>query len=147
MKNAIHHVWQLDHPVERVWHYLTDSKLLAIWLMENDFLPVMGHTFQFRTKAKPTFNFDGIIYCQVLEVIPLKKLSYSWRGGSGKGSVTLDSIVTWTLKPNGHGTELILEHTGFRGLKNFAAYFFMNIGWKKKIKKRFTALLIENHTL
>jgi len=147
MKNAIFQVLQLEHPVERVWHYLTDSELLAIWLMENDFKPLVGHTFQFRTKAKPKFNFDGNIYCQVLEVIPFKKLSYTWRGGAGNGSVTLDSVVTWTLKPSGGGTELILEHKGFRGLKNFAAYFFMNIGWRKKIRKRLISLLIENNTL
>ena len=147
MKHAIHQVWQLEHPVERVWHYLTDSELLTIWLMENDFRPFVGHTFKFRTKAKPKFNFDGNIYCQVLEVDPFKKLSYTWRGGPGNGSVTLDSVVTWTLKPHNQGTELILEHTGFHGLKNFATYFFMNIGWRKKIRKRLIGLLTENNTL
>lgn len=143
MKNEIHQVWQLDHPVERVWHYLTDPKLLAMWLMENDFQPIVGHRFQFRTKAKPKFNFDGNIYCEVLEIIPLQKLSYSWRGGPGNGKSTLDSVVTWTLTPHHNGTELVLVHRGFRGLRNFAAYLFMNIGWKKKIRKRLITALTE----
>ena len=46
------------HPVDRVWAALTSSEALAAWLMPNDFQPVVGHRFTFRTK--PAAGFDGI---------------------------------------------------------------------------------------
>jgi uncharacterized protein YndB with AHSA1/START domain len=52
------------HPVERVWAALTSSDALAVWLMPNDFKPVVGHRFTFRTKPAP--GFDGIVHCEVL---------------------------------------------------------------------------------
>lgn len=141
MEKDIKHNWFLEHPADKVWEYLTDPELLSQWLMENNFKPIVGHRFQFHTKPVIKFGFDGNVYCEVLEVIPLKKLSYSWKGGPEKGKITLDSIVTWTLTPKSKGTELLLEHKGFKGLKNFMGYFFMNMGWKKKILKRLQTLL------
>lgn len=141
MEKDIKHSWFLEHSTETVWEYLTNSALIAEWLMENNFKPIVGHQFQFHTKPVIKFGFDGNVYCEVLEVLPMKKLSYSWKGGPGNGKITLDSVVTWTLTPKNKGTELILEHTGFKGLKNFMGYFFMNMGWKKKIWNRLNALL------
>lgn len=143
MEKDIKHTWFLEHPVDRVWEYLTNPGLLSQWLMENNFKPIVGHRFQFHTKPVIKFGFDGNVYCEVLEVIPLKKLSYSWKGGPRKGKITLDSVVTWTLTPTTNGTELVLEHKGFKGLKNFTGYFFMNMGWKKKILKRLQTLINE----
>jgi uncharacterized protein YndB with AHSA1/START domain len=131
MKRDIKHCWHFAHPPELVWDYLTKSELLAHWLMENDFQLVVGHKFQFKTKPKIKLGFDGNVYCQVLEVIPLKRLSYSWKSGLSKDKPTLDSVVTWTLTKTDTGTELILEHKGFNGMKNFLAYIFMNLGWLK----------------
>jgi len=139
MKYDIRQTWHFDHPVERVWEFLTVPELLSQWLMENDISPEVGHQFMFSTKPRP--GFDGNIFCEVLEVIPLKKLSYSWKGGPKKGKISLDSIVTWTLNPTEKGTELLLEHTGFRGMKNLMAYLSMNMGWGTKIKARLSQLL------
>jgi uncharacterized protein YndB with AHSA1/START domain len=139
MKKDIKHTWLLEHSPELVWKYLTDAKLLSEWLMENDIQPVVGHKFQFRTKPVP--GFDGNVYCEVLEIIPTKKLSYSWKGGPRKGTITLDSVVTWTLVKRGACTELTIEHTGFEGLKNFVGYLFMNSGWRKIIRHRLPKLL------
>jgi len=141
MKKDIKHSWFLTHSIERVWEYLTDSEQLSIWLMKNDFKPIIGHKFQFWTKPVINFGFDGNVYCEVLEIVPLKKLSYSWKGGPGKGKITLDSIVIWTLVSKDGGTELTIEHKGFEGMKNFIGYFFMNSGWKSVIKKRLNEFL------
>lgn len=135
MKREISHTWFFPHPPETVWEYLTTSELLAQWLMENDFQPVVGHKFQFYTKPKINLGFDGRVYCEVLEVTPYKRLSYSWRGGAGTEKVRLDSIVVWTLSPKDNGTELLLEHKGFTGMKNFLAYLIMNQGWLKIAKR------------
>lgn len=137
MQKDIKQVWFLEHPVEKVWERLTDAKQLSQWLMQNNFKPVVGHKFQFHAKPALKMGFDGNIYCEVLEIVPFKKISYSWKGGPGKGKITLDSTVVWTLTKKANGTELTIEHTGFKGLKNFVGYFFMNAGWKTTIRKRF----------
>lgn len=99
MIKTIKHTWQFSHSPATVWEYLTNPALLSQWLMENDFKAVVGHRFQFKSTPKVKIGFDGIIYCEVLEVVPYERLSYSWKGGPGNGKITLDSIVTWTLVP------------------------------------------------
>lgn len=134
MENNIVHRHFFQHSPEAVWEFLTDPELLGQWLMKNDFRPVAGHRFQFHTKSRP--GFDGTVYCEVLEVKPFEKLSYSWKGGPGKGRITLDSVVTWTLTSQAGGTELLLEHTGFKGFRMYISYLVMNKGWSLIVKKR-----------
>lgn len=132
---SIHHRYFFPHPPETVWQYLTRADLMAQWLMENNFEPVIGHQFQFRTKPLPILNLDGIFHCQVLEMIPLKKLSYSWKGGPGPGSFTLDTLVVWALQPQQGGTLLTLEHSGFKEIENLDIYTGMTKGWLQNIEK------------
>lgn len=134
MQRTIKHQFTFPQPPKVVWEYLTDSELLAQWLMPNDFQPIVGHKFQFRSKPMPKFGFDGIVHCEVLEILDYKKLVYSWKGGS------LDSIVVWTLIPTDNGTVLTLEHKGFKGFKNLLPYIIMNRGWLKIGKKLFKQL-------
>lgn len=135
MKNNIKHTWHFNHPQQLVWDYLTNPELLSQWLMESDFQPIVGHQFMFNTKPKVKVGFDGLIYCEVLKVEPITSLSYTWKGGPGKGKITLDSVVTWTLTPKNGGTELLLEHTGFVGFKNLLPYLIMNKGWGKILSR------------
>lgn len=135
MDRTIRHSYFYPHPVETVWEFLTNSELLAQWLMKNDFKPIVGHKFSFHAAPRIKIGFDGNVYCEVLELVPNKKLSYSWRGGPGKGKITLDSVVTWTLRPVDGGTELRLEHSGFRGLRNFVPYLVMGKGWQRILKR------------
>src|SRR5215510_7634038 len=97
MTDHIHHKVFFSHSPEDVWEYLTKPDLIAQWLMENDFQPIIGFDFQFRTRPMPNLDFDGIVYCKVVEIVPYKKLSYSWKGGPGNGRITLESLVAWTL--------------------------------------------------
>lgn len=143
MKRDIRIKWFLPHPPENVWFFLTDKKMISQWLMENNFEPIVGHRFNFHTKPLPKMNFDGIVYCEVLEVVPAKKLVYTWRGGPAPGVVTLDTVVTWTLQAKNNGTELLLEQTGFNGFGNYVASIFMGTGWKKKILRRLESLLTD----
>ena len=67
-----------------------------------------------------------IIYCEVLEVKPFTKLSYSWQTNSAKDNKPFNSKVVWTLVPKENGTELQLVHNGFTALEDYIAH---NNGW------------------
>lgn len=140
MQKEIKHQFTFSQSPEVVWEYLTKPELLAQWLMPNDFKPIVGYKFQLSAKPKLKFDFDGKIYCEVLEIVPYKRLVYSWKGGLSKESPSLDSIVIWTLTPNDNGTILTLEHKGFKGMKNYLAYIIMNKGWVKIGKRLFKQL-------
>lgn len=109
------------HSPEKVWRALTDSSLLAQWLLKNDFSPSVGQTFQFR--ADPVPNWNGVIDCKVLVVEPLKQLSYTW------SSMGLESVVLFTLAQGEGGTHLRMEQSGFRADQEHA-YKGANYGWQ-----------------
>ena len=123
----------VPQPPEKVWKALTTAELVGQWLMPNDFEPVVGKRFTFKTR--PIGDWDGVVQCEVLEIVPHRRLVYSWKGGSDSNNSDsnygskLDSVVTWTLQPEGRGTRLRLVHTGFRSPQNDFAYDAMSSGW------------------
>jgi uncharacterized protein YndB with AHSA1/START domain len=145
MKRIIKHQFFFPHPAETVWEYLTKPELMEQWLMKNDFQPVVGFDFQFRTGAIPNLDFDGIFYCKVLEIIPFKKLSYSWTSGPGGGEITLDSVVVWKLETRDKGTELFLEHSGFAREENLNFFNGLNHGWVEKLQNIANLLKAAQH--
>lgn len=110
------------HTPEKLWRALTETPLIAQWLLKNDFAPTVGHKFQFRSEPMP--QWDGVIDCEVLVVDPLKQLSYSWN------ALGLESVVLFTLAPTQGGTHLRMEHSGFRPDQQ-TAYQGANYGWQK----------------
>ena len=122
-----------DHPPERVWRVLATREGMAAWLMDNDFEPVANLEFSFRAPAKGTW--DGVISCRVLVVDPPRRLSYTWSGLWG------DSTVHWTLTPAGNGTDVLLEHSGFKGVQGILLSFMLASGWKRKLRLSVPALL------
>ena len=120
----------LPHAPEMVWKALTTAELIGRWLMPNDFVPEVGRRFTFRTK--PMGNWDGVVHCEVIEVVPQRRLVYSWKGGSRDNATyghTLDTVVTWTLTPVAGGTQLRMVHAGFRSPDNDFAFDAMSPGW------------------
>ena len=99
------------------------------------FEPVEGKRFTFQTT--PAGAWDGIIHCQVLEVMPNKRLVYAWKGGDegnvGYGS-RLETVVTWTLARVDNGTRVRLVHSGFVLPKNDTAFKSMSEGWTKVVR-------------
>lgn len=110
-------------PRERVWRAITSAEALGRWLMPNDFEPKAGHKFNFRTKPAP--GFDGIVHCEVLEIVEPHKLSISWKGGP------VDTVVGFTLEPSANGTKLLFEQRGFDGLRAIMVSYILGSGWKK----------------
>lgn len=111
----------LPHALDKVWRALTESDLLAVWLLQNDFAAVPGRSFTLRAPAQP--GWDGLVAGEVLEVEPKRRLSYSWKVGA------MDTVVSFTLTPTEGGVHLRLEHSGFkeheRANQGGAAY-----GWR-----------------
>lgn len=134
MQKEIKNEWVYEQSPNEVWEYLTQPELIALWLMPNNFKPMPGHEFEFRTKPIPGLDLDGIFYCKVLEIIPFQKLTYSWKGGSGNGVFTLDTVVEWSLEKYGNGTKLFLKQWGFKEA-NLAIFTAMTDGWQKNIQK------------
>jgi uncharacterized protein YndB with AHSA1/START domain len=115
---------EMPHPAEKIWRALTQGPLIEEWLMKNDFQPVVGHAFNFRSTPVPGWN--GIIDSQVLLIEPNSRLSYSW------STMGMNSVVTWTLTPTRAGTHVRMEQTGFRSEQD-AAYKGATYGWTKFI--------------
>jgi len=120
MEKEIKQTWFFRQPPPEVWDYLTKPELLAQWLMETDFQPIVGHKF--------TFTCNAVHYCEVLEVTPFKRLVYSWQATSRRTGQPFISKVVWTLVPKGKGTELHLIHNGFIALEDALAH---EQGWIK----------------
>ena len=110
---------------EQVWVALTDSAAIADWLMPNDFEARVGHCFTMKTKPAP--GFDGIVRCKVIEVDPPRSLAYSWKGGG------IDTIVRYALAAEGGNTRLVMEQSGFTGLRGFMVSRILGGGWKRII--------------
>lgn len=106
MKPDVSLDFQYTSSIEKVWNALIDSDMLAQWIWDNNFKPVVGYKFQF--KAEPSEWWDGIVDGEVLEVEEPHKLSYTWISA---GETT---TVTWTLSSEADGTtKLHLDQTGF----------------------------------
>jgi uncharacterized protein YndB with AHSA1/START domain len=126
-----------SHAPETIWKALTTSELMGRWIQmaPTGFEPVKGK--QFTLQTTPAGAWDGVIHCQVLEVIPNELLAYAWKGGHesnvGYGS-RLDTVVTFTLSRVAQGTRVRLVHAGFVLSKNEATFKNLSEGWKKVVR-------------
>jgi uncharacterized protein YndB with AHSA1/START domain len=89
----------LNHAPAVVWKALTDPAEHAKWWAAGDIRAEVGHRFTLDMGAW------GARQCEILEVEPEKLLRYTFAEGD------LDSILTWRLEPEGHGTRLFLAHS------------------------------------
>ncbi len=95
-----------DAPVELVWQAISDNSQMKQWYFDIEaFKPEVGFEFQFYGGSEEKRYLH---LCKVTEVIPLKKLAYSWSYKDYPGY----SVVTFELFAEGKGTRLKLTHTG-----------------------------------
>jgi uncharacterized protein YndB with AHSA1/START domain len=116
----------MPHPPEKIWRALTQAPLIEEWLMKNDFQPVVGHKFNFR--SKPIAGWNGVADCEVLIVEPPRRLAWQQNASGEQAANGLHSVVTWTLTPIDGGTHVRMEHSGFEA-KDEAGYRVMSGGW------------------
>ena len=114
-----------DAPLARVWTALTDVDQMREWYFDlKEFKPHVGFEFEF------IVEHEGNSYhhlCRVTDVVPEKKIAYTWRYKSEPG----DSLVTFELFPDGNKTRLKLTHTGIETFPKTPAYARKNFeaGW------------------
>ena len=93
-------------PVEKVWQAITDKEQMKQWYFDMPaFMPEVGAEFSF---SGGTEEHSYLHLCKITEVIPYKKLAYSWRYDGYEGN----SIVTFELFDEGGITRLRLTHEG-----------------------------------
>ncbi|MBK0401653.1 SRPBCC domain-containing protein [Adhaeribacter sp. BT258] len=93
-------------PAQTVWLALTDKDQMKKWYFDlAEFKPEPGFVFKFEGGAE---NRKFLHLCEVTEVIPERKLAYSWRYDGFSGN----SLVTFELFPEGEKTRLKLTHAG-----------------------------------
>ena len=115
----------LDAPVAKVWKALTDVDQMREWCFDlKEFKPEIGFEFDF------VVEHEGNTYhhlCKVTEVIPQKKIAYTWRYKGEPG----DSLVTFELFGDDDKTRLKLTHTGIETFPKTPAYARKNFeaGW------------------
>jgi uncharacterized protein YndB with AHSA1/START domain len=133
MSNTIRRELRMPQPPEQVWRAIADSAALAEWMFPNDFEPRVGHRFTFRVPPNPKVKFDGmVVRCEVLECEPPSRLAFSW-GADGVG----DTRVSFRLEPDGDGTRLLFEHSGFDVTQGWSeqAVHGAEFGWARMLKQ------------
>ena len=140
MQKDIIQKWFFRQQPGEVWEYLTKPELIEQWLMKTDFKPIAGYKFHFTFTPKPGSKYEGVVHCEVLEVNPFTRLSYSWNGRTQDKSRNFNSIVEWTLIPKDKGTELQLQHSGFEIMEDILNH---SNGWNACLK-RFEELINAN---
>jgi uncharacterized protein YndB with AHSA1/START domain len=115
----------LNAPVTRVWNALTDVDQMRAWYFDlKEFKPEIGFEFEF------VVEHEGTTYhhlCRVTEVIPQKKIAYTWRYKGEPG----DSLVTFELFAEGDNTRVKVTHTGIETFPKTPAFARKNFeqGW------------------
>ena len=115
----------LNAPVARVWEALNDVDQIRHWYFDlKEFKPKAGFEFEFVVEHEG-HNYHHL--CRVTEVIPQRKLAYTWRYKGERG----DSLVTFELFAEGEKTRLKLTHTGIETFPKTPAYARKNFeaGW------------------
>lgn len=94
---------QLPHPPEKVWRALTE----------------------------PVPHWNGVTDCEVLDVAPNERLAYTWNASGEEAAGGLKTVVTWTLTPISDGTQLRVEHSGFRPEEDARNLQGASYGWAR----------------
>lgn len=120
-----------DVPTKRVWKALTDGNELKNWFFDIcGFEAEVGCQFQFTGGHDKAVQYLHL--CEITEVVPYEKLTYSWRYDGHAGV----SFVTFELFEQENKTLLRLTHTGIEtfphGNTDFALHHFEE-GWNEII--------------
>lgn len=131
-----------DAPIHKVWQALTDNEQMKQWYFKlPEFKAEVGFEFDFIGCSN-----DGVVYnhlCRITEVIPEKKISYTWEFEGYSGV----SEVSFELFKEGEKTKVVVTHTGIENFapanKDFGKGNF-NEGWTQILDTSLAKFLKEN---
>jgi uncharacterized protein YndB with AHSA1/START domain len=122
---------EVNAPADKVWSAITDKEEMKKWYFDlKEFKPEVGFEFQFYGGTK---EHQYLHLCRVTDVLPGKRITYSWRYDGYAGN----SFVTFELHGKGKRTRVRLTHEGLESFpkenpdlakENFVA------GWNEIIK-------------
>jgi len=126
---------------QKVWSAITNKDEMKKWYFDlPEFKPEKGFKFSF--PGGPENGTQYIHLCEVTEVVPLEKITYSWKYEGYEGI----SHVTFELFPEGTKTRLKLTHSGLwtfpANNPDFAAQNFA-AGWTQIIGENLNKFLEE----
>jgi uncharacterized protein YndB with AHSA1/START domain len=124
------------HPPALVWRALTTPELLARWLMQPDgFEPRVGARFTLQAKPIEAVGFSGTVACEVLELVEPELISFGWE--DAEAPVPTGWVVSFALRPEGHGTRVLFTHSGFDPDSAAAqlSRTIMGGGWRRVLRE------------
>ena len=109
-------------PPADVWEAITTPKGIARWWVPGDIEPTVGHEFLLDMPGW------GQVECRVLEAEPGRLLVYTFA----------DWTLRWRVEPEGNGTRLFVDHTGFDldVPQHRFAFDRMGPGWRDEVLPR-----------
>jgi len=100
-------------PLQIVWKAIADKDEMNLWYFDlSEFKPEVGTEFRFMGGPAEDRQYQHL--CRITEVIPEKKLAYTWRYDGFEGN----TLVTFELFDEAGQTRLKLTH---EGLETFPA--------------------------
>jgi activator of HSP90 ATPase len=102
-RTSLHQEVAFTASPQRIYEVLLDSKQFAAFTgLPAEIDPKVGGAFK---------TFGGLIVGRNVELVPDQRIVQAWRPTSWDPGVY--SIVRFELKPQGSGTLVVLDHTGF----------------------------------
>lgn len=143
MENTIVIERLFNAPKSVIWQALTDVEELKSWFFQlQEFKAETGFKFQFLGGHKESVQYLHL--CEVTEVIPFSKLTYSWRYEGLAGI----SFVSFELQDLGTQTLLRLSHSGIDSFPKENPHFAManfSEGWNQIINVSLQQYLNKKH--
>lgn len=114
-------------PPAKVWRALTEPALHAKWWAPGDIAATVGHEFHLEMPGR------GPIPCKVIESVAPERFVYTFNR---------TWTLTWRLVPEGTGTRLLLDHSGFdlTDDRERDAFDRMGLGWRSTVLPRLIEL-------
>ena len=106
----------LNAPIATVYEALTSKDAIAKWFGPSDDMNVTVHAWDFKVGGGYKVEFrtpEGekhTCHGNFKEIVPQKKLSYTW---SWEEQPPIDTLVSFVIKANGNKTDLQVTHDGF----------------------------------
>ena len=128
-QDSIHQVIHLSAAPQRVYRALTDAeqfqKATLLSAAASSGMVKAGSTAQISKEAGGTFSlFGGLISGRIIELVPNERIVQAWRVADWPPGVY--SVARFELRPDGKGTKLVFDHTGFPA----GAAEHLAAGWK-----------------